>query len=179
MPISASQLLMHILLDPIEDHVIAIRKIEPTDNVEIARVIRSILEEFGVARPGTVYTDPTTDALYELFQTPGSIYYIAETNGKIIGGCGIYPTQGLPSGYAELVKLYLLPESRGKGIGKKLMQESMAFAITYGYTHLYLETMPELAGAIDLYHSLGYREIDGPLGETGHFACEIRMVVDI
>lgn len=156
-----------------------IREIKHGDNSELAKVIRSILEEFGVARPGTVYTDPTTDALYELFQEKGSIYYVALVDEKIVGGCGIYPTKGLPSGYAELVKLYLLPETRGKGFGRELMLKSMEFASSFGYSHLYLETMPELDGAIDLYHSLGYEEISGPLGESGHFACEIRMVVPL
>lgn len=45
-----------------------IRQIKQEDNAELAGVIRNILEEHGVARPGTVYTDPTTDALFELFQ---------------------------------------------------------------------------------------------------------------
>lgn len=156
-----------------------IREILKEDNLQLATVIRSILEEFGVARPGTVYTDPTTDALYELFKFKGSIYYVAVKENKILGGCGIFPTHGLPEGYAELVKLYLLPEARGLGLGKSLMLKSMEFARDYGYTHLYLETMPELNGAIDLYKSLGYEEINGPLGESGHFACDIRMVVKL
>ena len=156
-----------------------IREIRKEDNVELARVIRSILEEHGVARPGTVYTDPTTDALFELFQEEGSAYFVAIDEGKIIGGCGIFPTVGLPSGMSELVKLYLLDTYRGKGIGKELMMRSIEFAKNFGYESLYLETMDELSNAIQLYNNLGFKTIDGPLGETGHFACEIRMVKDL
>ena len=36
----------------------------------LAQIIRTSLAEFGANKPGTVYFDPTTDALYELFQTP-------------------------------------------------------------------------------------------------------------
>ena len=36
-----------------------------------------------------------------------------------------------------------------------------------------------LSNAIQLYNNLGFKTIDGPLGETGHFACEIRMVKDL
>jgi putative acetyltransferase len=71
------------------------------------------LAEFGANHPGTVYYDPTTDALYELFQKNGSIYYVAELNGELIGGAGIYPSDGLPAGTCELVKMYLLPQARG------------------------------------------------------------------
>ena len=156
-----------------------IREIRQEDNVELARVIRSILEEHGVARPGTVYTDPTTDALFELFQEEGSAYFVAIDEGKIIGGCGIFPTVGLPSGMSELVKLYLLDTYRGKGIGKELMMRSIEFAKNFGYESLYLETMDELSNAIQLYNNLGFKTIDGPLGETGHFACEIRMVKEL
>jgi len=156
-----------------------IREIRKEDNVELARVIRSILEEHGVARPGTVYTDPTTDALFELFQEEGSAYFVAIDEGKIIGGCGIFPTVGLPSGMSELVKLYLLDTYRGKGIGKELMMRSIEFAKNFGYESLYLETMDELSNAIQLYNNLGFKTIDGPLGDTGHFACEIRMVKEL
>jgi putative acetyltransferase len=44
------------------------RNIEKKDNKEIAELIRSVFREFGIARPGTVYFDPTTDDLYSLFQ---------------------------------------------------------------------------------------------------------------
>lgn len=156
-----------------------IREIRHEDNEELARVIRSILEEHGVARPGTVYTDPTTDSLFELFQQEGSIYYVALDEGNIIGGCGIFPTVGLPHGMSELVKLYLLDTYRSKGIGKELMLRSIDFARNFGYESLYLETMDELSNAIQLYNILGFKTIDGPLGETGHFACEIRMVKEL
>ena len=45
-----------------------IRPILPSDNASIAKIIRSSLEEFGANKPGTVYSDVTTDHLYELFQ---------------------------------------------------------------------------------------------------------------
>ncbi len=90
-----------------------IRPIHPSDNEPLATLIRQVFREFKIDKPGTVYTDPTTDSLYELFQQPGSAYFVAEENGAIIGGCGVYPTNGLPEGCAELVKFYLAAEARG------------------------------------------------------------------
>ena len=80
-----------------------LRLIEKKDNGELAELIRRVFKEFKIDKPGTVYFDPTTDDLFSLFRTPGSEYWIAEENGAIIGGCGVFPTPGLPDGCAELV----------------------------------------------------------------------------
>lgn len=73
---------------------ITIRNIQPPDNPYLSKIIKDTLTEFGANHPGTVYYDPTTDALYELFQTKGAGYFVAELDGKIVGGVGIYPTEG-------------------------------------------------------------------------------------
>jgi putative acetyltransferase len=158
---------------------VAIRKIEKSDNAEIAAVIRKVFREFKIDRPGTVYFDPTTDDLYTLFQTPGSIYWIALDGSEIIGGCGIFPTPALPAGYAELVKFYLAAEYRGKGIGRLLMSKSIDSARELGYKQIYLESMPELGKAISMYEKAGFRSIDHPMGKSGHFGCDIWMLMDL
>lgn len=151
------------------------RKIEQADNQVIAQLIRDVLTEFGANKPGTVFTDPTTDALFELFQTEKSAYFIAEQNGVIHGGCGIYPTKGLPSGCTELVKLYVSNEVRGTGVGKRLMELAMDAARLEGYSEIYLETLPELHIAVGLYEHLGFNYLDKPYGDSGHFACDLWM----
>jgi len=155
------------------------RNIEKKDNKELAELIRSVFREFGVDRPGTVYFDPTTDDLYTLFRTPGSIYWIAEDDGKIIGGCGVYPTQNLPEGCAELVKFYLDATYRKRGIGRRLMEMSLESAKEMGYTQIYLESLPELGKAISLYRKQGFRFIDHKMGDEGHFGCTIWMLKDL
>lgn len=156
-----------------------IREILPEDNQTLASVIRSILEEHGMNKPGTVYTDPTTDQLFELFQTPDSFYYVVEIDDAIVGGCGVFPTDGLPDGCAELVKLYLLSNCRGLGIGKLLLDLCAETASKIGYRKLYLESMPELSKAVGLYESVGYERIDAPMGNSGHFACDLWMIKEL
>jgi putative acetyltransferase len=145
---------------------ITIRTIEAPDNESLATVIRDALKEFGANKPGTVYFDPTTDALYELFRTPGAIYYVATLQNELIGGCGIFPTENLPAGTCELVKLYLKASARGTGIGKKLMEKSMNWAKENGYMQVYLESMPELSKAVSIYENLGFIRIQQPLGNS-------------
>ncbi len=154
---------------------LSIRTIEATDNPRIAQIIRDVLTEFKANKPGTVFTDPTTDQLFELFQTPKSGYFIAEIDGEIVGGCGVFPTEGLPKGCVELVKLYVHQSARGTGVGKKLMQKSFELARSLGFTEIYLETLPELHIAVGLYEHVGFQYLDQPYGNSGHFACDLWM----
>ncbi len=156
-----------------------IRPIQESDNSNIASVIRKALEEYGENKPGTVYTDPTTDELFALFQREGSCYFIAEADQKIIGGCGIFPTKGLPDGYGELVKLYLDSDYRGYGLGKRLMEKCIATAKAMNYTHLYLESIPALNQAVYLYEKMGFTVINHRLGESGHFSCDLWMTMKL
>lgn len=155
---------------------ICIRPIHALDNTVIASIIRRTLAEFGANKPGTVYFDPTTDDLFSLFSVPGSAYFIAEVEGKIVGGSGLFPTKGLPEGCCELVKLYLLPEMRGQGLGLMLMEKCFQKAIDLGFSEMYLETMPELRTAIGLYEKAGFTFLSGPMGQSGHFGCDLWMI---
>ncbi len=158
---------------------IIFRPIEEKDNKEIAELIRIVFREFKIDRPGTVYFDPTTDNLFGLFRAAGSEYWIAKENGVIIGGCGVYPTPGLPEGCAELVKFYLSASQRGKGIGWQLMEKTFGSAKKNGFRQMYLESLPELTRAISLYEKAGFKFIPGPLGKSGHFGCNIWMLKDL
>ena len=155
---------------------INIRPIQATDNFLLARIIRDTLTEFKANHPGTVYYDSSTDHLFELFQQPGSTYYVAEIDSTIVGGAGIFPTPGLPSGTCELVKMYLVPSARGIGLGKSLIDKALAFATNSGYHHVYIETMPELSQAMKVYEKFGFNYLDKQLGNSGHFGCAIWML---
>ena len=145
----------------------------------MADIIKTVCREFEVDWPGTVYTDPTTDDLYRLFKTPGSAYWLVEEKGKLVGGCGIYPTEGLPEHFAELMKFYLLPTSRGRGIGKKLITRNFVSAIALGYENLYLKSIPEFEAALILYEKVGFKQLEVPIGGTENPACNIWMIKNL
>ena len=110
-----------------------IRRIQQKDNPFIAHIIRCCLEEFGANKPGTVYYDKSTDHLSVLFEQPQSHYFIAELEGQIVGGGGIFASHGLPSDCCELVKMYLLPQARGVGIGAALLKHCIVEAQKEGF----------------------------------------------
>lgn len=156
-----------------------IRLIEEKDNEAMARIIQSTLEEFGANQPGTVYYDQNIWCLSDILNDDESAYFVVEENNKIVGGGGIYPTHGLPEHTAELVKLYTIPEIRGKGYGKRLINICLDFAKQVGYKHVYLESMEELSMAVGLYERLGFKYLNTPMGESGHNYCKIWMLKDL
>ena len=137
------------------------------------------MAEFGANHPNTVYYDPTTDSLFEMFQTHGSKYFLAELDGEMVGGGGIYPTDGLPQDTCELVKMYLLPQARGLGLGRKLIEKCIEAANDLGYKNIYLETMPELKQALYVYEKFGFKFLKGPMGNSGHTGCSMWMLKEL
>lgn len=155
---------------------IKIRKIQESDNEKLAKIIRSCFDDFQVATSGTVYEDPTTDDLYQLFRPENAELFVAEVNGEIAGCCGIFPTEGLPEKCAELVKFYISKDFRGKGIGKMLMEETIGFAKHASFKSIYIESLPEFSTAVSIYEKQGFNYLEKPLGNSGHCGCNLWMI---
>lgn len=150
--------------------------LKPEHDKRLALIVRNALKEHKANKPGTVFFDPTTDHLSQVFLTKNSNYFVLICNGEIAGGAGYYPTEGLPEGTCELVKMYLAPEYRKRGFGKLLISTCIEQAGKAGYKAMYLETLPELTTAIPLYEKFGFENLNGPLGKSGHFGCTIWML---
>lgn len=153
-----------------------IRKVQKSDNKFLADLIKEVFEEYDAPREGTVFSDPTTNHLYELFTNKKSVLWVVEEKSEILGCCGVYPTDGLPLGCAELVKFYLKLKARGRKIGTKLMELSIQSAIELGYSELYIESLSEFDRAVNMYKKLGFINLEKPLGDTVHTSCNIWMI---
>jgi putative acetyltransferase len=156
-----------------------IRKVEEKDNLSLAKMIREVFEEHNAPQEGTVYSDPTTDNLFELFKVKRSVLWVAESNNEAIGCCGIFPSPGLDENCAELVKFYLAKKARGKGIGAELMQRSIDSAKGLKYSRLYLESLPHFAKAVSIYEKQGFVKLSHPLGKSIHATCNIWMLKEL
>ena len=61
---------------------------------------------------------------------------------------------------AEIKRMYVQPEHRRKGIGKKLLSDAMEEAKRIGYRFIRLDTIPDMKDARQLYSSMGFYEIE-------------------
>lgn len=156
-----------------------IREIESKDNLKIATVIRNVFEELDAPKVGTAYADPHLNTLFEVYQAENEIYFVVEKDEIILGGCGIGNLVEAEFKICELQKMYLAKEARGKGIAKDLMQKCLSFAKQVGYDKCYIETLPFMKDAQKLYVKSGFNYIDGPIGATGHNACDVFMIKDL
>ena len=155
-----------------------IRTIQIQDNPSIAQVIREVSKEFGLApESGFAVADPILDDLYQVYAQPNAQYWIIEdANGRVVGGGGLSPLQG-DATVLEIQKMYFLPELRGLGFAKKILEKCFEFAHQQGFQSCYLETTQDLWQAIKLYEKLGFKHLSQPKGNTGHsHVCEVWML---
>jgi len=156
-----------------------IREIQQSDDPAIAKVIRDVLIEHDVPRTGTAFADPELDHMFETYNRPGSVYFVVELDGAIVGGAGVAPLANQNENICELQKMYFLPEARGLGIGNTMMEKCLIEAKKLGYEKCYLETMEYMKPARGLYVKSGFRYLDGPMGDTGHYQCPVWMLRDL
>lgn len=156
-----------------------LREIEKKDNEQIARVIRTVLIEMGVPKVGTAYEDKALDEMFETYSKSTSAYYVIENNGKIIGGAGVAKLNNYDGNICEFQKMYFLSEARGLGLGSKMITVCLEKAKGFGFEKCYLETMPYMDSARALYQKNGFTSLDKPVGDTGHYSCNVWMIKDL
>ena len=155
---------------------ILIREIQKGDNVQIANVIREVFISEDYPKTGTAFADSQLDFMFEAYDKPRSTYFVVEINGKIIGGAGVSQLENSNDTICELQKMYFLNEARGKGLGLQIIEKCIVTATVLGYKKCYLETLPEMLVAQNLYMKVGFEYLNSPLGNTGHTTCPVWMI---
>ena len=155
-----------------DDIHMRIREIKPADDAQMAKILRTSLEQLHLNLPGTAYFDPFVDRLSEWYQqTPAAKYFVAvAAEDQVVGGCGvgpIVPEQGI----GELQKLYVDPDYRRHGVATQLLPVCFSYATTH-YQSLYLETFASMTAANQLYDQVGFKRLTRPLSQSEHGACD-------
>ena len=109
-----------------------------------------------------------------LYNSDGSVKGIA-TGDMGVAADGEQKSTFTP-GYELHAKYTMFAEGCRGHLGKQLMEQSMSWAKSHGYTQVYLESMPELTKAVSIYEKVGFKSLDGPLGNSGHDGCDIWML---
>ena len=148
-----------------------IRAIQSSDDPGMAAVIRSVMPEFGADGPGFAIHDPEVSAMSAAYADARAEYFVVIHRGDVVGGGGVAPLAGADAQTCELRKMYIMPRVRGFGVGRKLIELCLTKARELGFRRMYLETLTGMDQAQKLYLKAGFKPLDAPMGETGHFGC--------
>jgi len=147
---------------PDDARSLILRNAHPEEHEAVAQVIRAAYSEYlprlSEERRGR-YLDRTADVGSRL---EGSDLIVAELDGRIVGTLTFFANQpdasvgGWPVGWAGLRVLAVDPETRGWGIGRKLMEESIHRARASGAIAVGLHTTEMMAIARAMYERMGF-----------------------
>lgn len=158
---------------------ISIKAIGPEDNQAIYKIIQRILESYGLDQPGTAYSDPYLNQLYEFYQEePRGEYWVLKIDELVIGGIGI-ASFGDYAEVGEVQKYYIKEEYQGFGYGRLLFEQAIHFAKTEDYKQLYIETMDRLDQANQIYEHYGFRLLNQALDGSEHGLMNKHFVLDL
>lgn len=155
---------------------VTIEKIQAKDDAAMADIIKTVGLEYGAVGEGFGPGDAEVNHMSQHYtEQANSLYLIAIIDNKIVGGGGIAPLADEEQ-TCELRKLFLLPETRGLGIGKKIALNCLEFAQKEGFKQCYLDTLKSMTAARTLYENLGFYYLEKPMGNGIHSGCDIWML---
>jgi len=134
----------------------AIRPASARDVEEVRRIVRAVLDEYGLAPDPSGVDRDLDDPLASYPGRCGMLDVVVDAGGRVAGCCGIYP---LDDRTCELRKMYLLAQARGHGLGKRLLERALAFARGRRFARVELETASVLDRAMALYTSAGFQPL--------------------
>lgn len=136
-----------------------IRDWHPRDRALAAEIIRSVLAEYGL---GWEPTGADRDVLEveDAYLSKGGEFWVVEYQGELVGTAAYYPVKRGEKA-VEVRKMYLLPQARGKGLGRFLLQELEKAIATRQFKQIWVETASVLKEAVQLYEKSGYQAATG------------------
>ncbi len=136
-----------------------IRNWQPADRQTAADLIASVLTEYGLGCEPCGADQDVLNVEQAYWKTGGE-FWVVEQADRLVGTAAFYPiARGNQA--VEIRKMYLLPEVRGQGLGRFLLQALEATIVARGYEEIWIETATVLKEAVQLYENSGYQPTTG------------------
>jgi putative acetyltransferase len=129
---------------------------EPFDSADVVRLaVAQQAEMLALYGEGGNDIGPARET--SQFEPPDGVFLVVrDGTGDAVACGGIVRFDGTR---AELKRMYVLPDARGRGLGRLVLEELQDEARRLGYTGVVLETGDRSAAALSLYRSAGYEPI--------------------
>lgn len=94
---------------------------------------------------------------FDSYLPPNGRVFLAEDEAGTLMGCGFVRQVRADAG--EMKRLYVRPETRGTGLGRKLVVARIEAARNMGWHTLYADTLKGNTPMLSLYENLGFHPI--------------------
>jgi GNAT superfamily N-acetyltransferase len=127
----------------------------PADQSPARELIAAMIDEL-IPLYGRIDGPDAPTATAADFSPPGGTFLVLERDGAPVAGGGL---KRLDARTCEIKRMFVVPEARGQGVARALLQALEDAARTLGYTAARLDTGPQQPHARALYESAGYVQI--------------------
>ncbi len=115
-------------------------------------ILEGLGEHFGYINPAL---NPDLEDIESSYPKRGYVFLIAEREGMMVGTGALVTESGET---ARIVRLSVIRNQRGLGIGRSLVEHLLELAKQRNYNRIVVETNHDWCPAIKLYESLGFRQ---------------------
>ena len=129
---------------------------EAADSLVAVRLVDAMVTEMEQLYSLPAGTGLGTGAPPSDFMPPSGAFLVIYANGKPVAGGGVKRDD---DGVAEIKRMYVAPEVRRKGLGRRLLEELEAKARELGYARIRLDTGARQPHARAMYERAGYHAI--------------------
>jgi GNAT superfamily N-acetyltransferase len=124
----------------------------------IAAMEAWVQEGFGPTTP-----DRTSTVTASEMVPPEGAFVIVREDGRAVAGGGV---RRLEDGVCEIKRMFVVPDARGRGHGRRVLDALEAAAVSLGFTRARLDTATSMTTAMALYGSAGYEPIEDYNGNS-------------
>jgi ribosomal protein S18 acetylase RimI-like enzyme len=140
------------------DAIVLTTEFHERDRIPLVNLLRAYEKGLGVSLCFQDF-DAEIAGLPGDYAPPGGTLVLAHAaDGHLVGTVALRaldPARGI----CEMKRLYVAPEGRGQGLGRRLAERALTEARNLGYRAIRLDTLPSMREAQTLYAALGFRDI--------------------